>query len=455
MGPNQYVRSGPLSFCQELLLSTEVHEWVAPTISRLVQISGQLNTSAFAAAAQAMIAAHEPLRSIHIWRSGEPLCQVLAPGEIEGCFQYDDATCDTSARSALKFAYDPAGFAAARAPQMRHGIVRAAEATYLWAFGVHHIAADAISLRYYAETFCERYAGASSNRQPTGSIDHALVQRNWLRSAKAQIEYEWWLRQLDTIHPQALPVRPPGSPSVTGQRRQELRVAVGRNSVARRARDWRVPAAALFFAAFARAVAGRCATSEVAVFTNVPGRSLPGASKTTGAFYNSLPLVLRAQTGDAQSASSMTAETLYEVLDHQEVPVALLSLGASRRGAVPLAARIPITFNIVDHPLGSFRMPGCRLHEVDIATLERVTWGSGEATLLQGAPISQHSTMDWLITVLPSALTIAVEYDAAQCDPDEVRELLESYGAELRAFVGSDFGDEGGDPSLVADWSSP
>jgi hypothetical protein len=57
---------------------------------------------------------------------------------------------------------------------------------------------------------------------------------------------------------------------------------------------------------------------------------------------------------DAPSAASATAEALFEVLDHQEVPVALLSFGASRRGAVPLAARIPITFNVVDHPLGSF-----------------------------------------------------------------------------------------------------
>jgi hypothetical protein len=62
--------------------------------------------------------------------------------------------------------------------------------------------------------------------------------------------------------------------------------------------------------------------------------------------------------------------------------------------------------------------------------------------------------MDWLVTVLPSAIVIAVEYDAARCDADDVGEMRNAYGIELRYFVGSGLDDNRGDPSLVADWSS-
>jgi hypothetical protein len=63
--------------------------------------------------------------------------------------------------------------------------------------------------------------------------------------------------------------------------------------------------------------------------------------------------------------------------------------------------------------------------------------------------------MDWLISVLPAALVIAVEYDADQCDADDLRSFMEIYAEQVCCFVGFDVRERAGDPSLVADWNSP
>ncbi|WP_281406982.1 condensation domain-containing protein [Mesorhizobium sp. B1-1-1] len=454
MRSTPYIRTGPLSFCQELLLFTELSQSRAPMIARLVRIVGHLDIPAFERAVQATVTAHEPLRSICVWRSGEPVCQVMAPEDVEHSCRHEDLQSDTNVTSALQWAYGPANFSAGRAPQMRHCIIRVAEDVHLWAFGVHHISADAISLQRYAETFRQSYAGALNGLTLTTSIDYARVQRKWLSSVEAQAEYELWLRRLDAIGMEPMPVRASTSPSIVGRHRQELRIAVGgRDAVVRRAREWRVPPAALFLAAFARTVAARRVASSVAVFTNVPSRSLPGASTATGAFYNTVPLAVPVEAGDARSASSRAAGALFDALDHQEVPMALLSLGATRRGAVPLTKRIPISFNIVDHPLGNWHLPGCRLEDLDISTLDPVTWESGGAARLQEDEGSGCDSMDWLVTMLPSALVVAVEYDASLCDSDDVRSMLVAYRTEFRSFVEANHGDDKGDAALVADWS--
>ena len=452
----RFIRTGPLSFCQELLLLSEILQGCAPTVSRLVRIDGDLDIAAFAAAAQSTIAAHEPLRSICIWRSGEPRSQVSTPEDVAlGC-QFDEVRSGRDLTSFLRAVYDPATFAAGRVPQMRHSLVRVQDNAHLWAFGVHHMAADAISLARYAETFRQSYAGVAVSPRPTASIEYAETQRAWLSSCEAQIHFEWWLRMLDAIDPEPMPVKAPVPSPLSGRTRRELRLAGGgRSAVVRRAREWRVPQAAIFLAAFARTIAKRRSTSCVTVLTNVPGRSLPGASDATGAFYNTVPLPLPTQAENARSASAVAAEALFQVLERQEVPAPLLSLGALRRGAAPLAARFPITFNVVEHPLAGFRLSGCRIRDVDIATLEQVTWDSGGAMPLSTPHSFGRGSMDWLISVLPSALVIVVEYDADQCDPEDLRSLMEAYGDEIHSFMEFSGTQQACDPSLVADWRSP
>ena len=447
MNQRRYVRTGPLSFCQEMLLHIEALQGYPPLVSRLVRIDGNFDASAFAAAAQATIAAHEPLRSVCLWRSGEPFSFVLEAEDVDSCCSFENP----ASLAVLRLADDRTVFAAGRAPQMRHHLFRIGRNLHLWQFGVHHVAADAVSLQHYAETFRRSYVGESLPLQLTTSIDYARSQHAWLGSHEAQMQFEWWMRQVDLITTTPLPVRAPASPSGFGRARQESRWPVSRrNLLAQRAREWRVPPVAVFLAAFAQTLAARRAASQVVVLTNVPGRSLSGASTTTGAFYNTVPLTIPTQAGDARAASAAAAEALFQALDRQEVPTSLLSLAASRRGASPLTSIIPFTFNLVDHPLAGFELPGCCLREINAATLEPVTWGSGKFAISAAS-----GSMDWLVTVLPSALVVAVEYDAALCDADDVHAMIDEYKTDLSFFFGPEATENPGDPSLVADWASP
>lgn len=454
------VRSGPMSFCQELLLFGELFEGCAPTISRLVRITGPLDVTAFNVAALSTLAEHEPLRSTWAWEDDEPISQVVDLQGLDSPVILATPGLLGDAQATLAFVSGVLGsFSSVNPPQMRHGLIPLGEQDHLWVFGVHHMAADAMSLKYYAETFSAAYVAAPGRTQPTGSIDYARVQRRWLASAEAQAQYDWWLRTLEDIDAQALAVRPAVTPSPHTMERQELRLSEGvRREIVQCARRHRVPFAAVPLAAFARTIRSRLPASGVSVFTNVPGRSLPGASTATGAFYNSVPLRLEAHEGQAERAVAAAAEALFQALDHQEVPVSLLSLGAARRGAMPLADRLPVSFNVVDHPLSAFSLPGCYLHEVDTPTLDAPQLGYSAPAPIQYAASPARALMNWLVCLLSVAVVISVEYSPNHSDPADVKAILGEFEAELVALVEAQtvasttkFGDQ----ALVADWSGP
>ena len=158
-------QSGPLSFCQELLLYQEIFSGIPPTISRVATIRGSFDVPAFERAANATIKQHEPLRSTWEWRSGEPVCSILP---------FDPAlpsvsVLDCDAESLGAASAGPMGMTGSGLPHMRHWLVRVCDNEHLWVFGAHHMAADAVSLKLYAETFCQAYAGLPIATGPTAA----------------------------------------------------------------------------------------------------------------------------------------------------------------------------------------------------------------------------------------------------------------------------------------------
>lgn len=454
------IRSGPMSFCQELLLFGELFEGYAPTITRLVRITGPLDVTAFNFAALSTIADHEPLRSTWAWNDCEPVSQVVDLQSLSSPVIQATPSQAGDAQATRTFVSGVLGsFSSDTPPQMRHGLMAMGDHDYLWVFGVHHMAADAMSLKRYAETFSAAYAAAPGSTQPTGSIDYAQNQRKWLTSTEAQAQYDWWLQTLAQIGPQTLAVRAATSPSPHGIERQELRLPKGvRSEIVQYARRHRVPPAAVLLAAFARTIRSRLPASEVSILTNVPGRSLPGSSVATGAFYNSVPLRLEAREGKPEREVVTVAEALFKALDHQEVPISLLSLGAARRGAMPLADRLPVSFNVVEHPVTAFILPGCRLHEVDARTLDAPQLGYSAPAPVQSAVFPSRALMNWLVCLLPAAVVISAEYSPNHSDPADVKAILGEFEAELVALVElhtNTLTTISSDQALVADWRTP
>jgi Condensation domain len=351
-------------------------------------------------------------------------------------------------------ALSPSGLAAMNPPHLRHRIFRCGEDNHLWVFGAHHIAADAISLKLYAETFRLNYARAPDSSLRTTSIEYAQTQRAWLDSESAQEELVWWLRRLEPIPRGELPVRPPRQSSEVWLERQELRLSVEiRDAVLRAARSSRSPPAAVFLAAYAQTIDQRRHRSTHVVLTNVPSRNLAGAASTSGACYNTVPLLLAA-ADCASEAISAAANAIFDALDHQGVPAPLISLGCVRQGDLAITDRAPVTFNVIDHPLGDFRLPGCRLSEVELTSLEAPAWGYSGPMVLRSSKPPIRPSMDWLVSLLPSSVVLTVEYTPSYADREDVTSLLSEYEATLCRLCNEPVRDVfTGEPGIVADWT--
>ena len=448
------IREGPLTFCQELLLYSEIFTGRAPTVTRVARIDGPLDTKAFERAADATIAAHEPLRTTWAWRNDEPVAQIKSAKTLPSSTMMVDLALDSDTTALGAALAAPSRFGAMNPPHLRHWLYRRAEDNNLWCFSAHHMAVDAISLKLYGETFRATYQRSSDVPLSTTSIEYAQTQRTWLTTPAAQEELVWWLRKLGQLPSGKLPVRAPSTPSDVAFERQELRLPDAvRTAVVRAARRERVPPAAVFIAAYTQAVSQRSGVARHSVFMNLPGRSLFGAGSTSGACYNSVPFELVGAT-DASSAIAAAAEVLFEALDRQEVPAPLISLGCVRQGGAALSDRAPITFNVIDHPLSSFRLRGCRLWEVDLDTLGLPKWGHSGPILLQSGQAPTKPSMDWIVAILQSSVVLSVEYPPSYADREDVSSLLAEYENTLRILCGESAEVAPiGNAGLIADWS--
>ena len=190
---------GSLSFTQELLLAEEVANRRASLIARIVRIDGPLDPTKFLSAGHSLVAAHDPLRSVYEWQSGVPVCRVVALGTVPRVWRFENEISEEhQQRTVLYAACDPAQFDASKTPQMRSCLLPLSEGGYLWSIGVNHLAADAISMLMYADTFRQAYEGAHIPTSLTNSIEYARIQRDWLTSTEAQDHFEWWLKALAT-----------------------------------------------------------------------------------------------------------------------------------------------------------------------------------------------------------------------------------------------------------------
>jgi hypothetical protein len=451
---DEVVREGPLSFCQELLLYNELLSRVPPTVTRLVRIDGPLDVLSFTCASEAVIAAHEPLRTSWVWQQHEPVAHVKSNRNLPASTIVSDLEPEQDSVAVVAAALAPTGLAAICPPHLRHRIFRRRDSDHLWVFSGHHIAVDAISLKLYAETFRASYTRSPEVHLRTTSIEYARTQRTWLASDSAQAELLWWLRKLEPISREELPVRPPAKASDNWLERQELRLPIEvRSAVLRTARGEKSPPAAVFLAAYAQTVNRRLPRATHCVLTNVPVRNLEGATSTSGACYNSLPLVLAAEDS-AAAAISTAANALFDALDQQGVPAPLINLACIRQGKPPLPDRVPVTFNVVDHPLSEFRLPGCRLWEVDLISLGPPAWGHSGPTVLRSNQTPVRPSMDWMVSLLPSSIVLTVEYNASYADREDISAILSEYEATLRRLCSALTQDvSAGDCGLVADWS--
>ncbi|WP_084958022.1 non-ribosomal peptide synthetase [Thermoactinospora rubra] len=305
----------PLSSAQlRLWLMDQADAGVAYSIPLLVRLRGPLDVPALGAALRALVARHEPLRTLFAVRDGEPVQRVLPPEQAKvelaevrlAPHELEDAVARAARRR----------FDLAAEPPIHATLFTTGPREHALLLAVHHIAADGWSLRPLMRDLSHAYAGLDLPPLPMRYADHARHED------AADLPY--WRDRLAGLPARTRLPRRPGRPAVPGQQAREAvrRVDAGlhRRLLERATRQ----GATLFMAlhaALAAVLARAGAGEDVAVGTPVAGRSQEAAEDLVGFFVNML--VLRTDvSGDPRLGELLARvrESTLEDLSRQRAP---------------------------------------------------------------------------------------------------------------------------------------
>ncbi len=193
----------PLSFEQERLWFLHKLEPASPAynIPIAFRLTGALDIEALSAAAAALIARHESLRTRFIERDGKPEQIVLPEGEL--CFSFEDVSAQGPAealRRARQQALRP--FDLSRDPLLRLGVLALGEDDHLVLVTLHHIVSDGWSIGILQSELAALYRAAASGAAsplpplPAHYADYALWQRAQLGPDAVASHLAFWTQEL-------------------------------------------------------------------------------------------------------------------------------------------------------------------------------------------------------------------------------------------------------------------
>lgn len=283
------VAPGALSSGQERLWFFEqLHRKKAPNLIILsLALRGELDREALEHALSAVVARHEPLRTVFTQERGVPRAVVWAKADVvlEVVDGVDTGGFALSARTA-------------QPPLMTARLARLAPDHHVLTFAMHHLVADGWSLEVLKQDIAEHYGkwldGSGDVDQPRTTFSHYVsAERDWLASADAQDCERYWTDSL-TGAPPAIdlpPDRPrPARPTfvtdhvVTHLTREET-TAVVAAARARGATPFMAVMAAFY--AVLRDVTG---SPDLVIGIDSVNRSWPGSEELIGTFVNQLPV---------------------------------------------------------------------------------------------------------------------------------------------------------------------
>ncbi|MGH3763338.1 amino acid adenylation domain-containing protein [Actinophytocola sp.] len=281
---------GALSSGQERLWFFEqLHRTKAPNLLILsLDLHGTLDLDALRHALAAVVARHEPLRTVFTQERGVPRAVVGPKADVT--LEIVDG--------------DQAGFAiSARTPEpplMTVRLAAVAPGHHVLTFAMHHLVADGWSLEVLKRDIADHYerwlAGTSDIVAPRTSFSrYVAAEREWLASADARDCTRYWTDQLAGAPPTIdLPLdRPrPAKPAfVTNHVVTHLTEAeTAAVAAAARARG-ATPFMAVLAASYV-VLRDATATTDLVLGIDSVNRSWPGSEELIGTFVNQLPVRL-------------------------------------------------------------------------------------------------------------------------------------------------------------------
>jgi len=405
-------------------------------MSAAAWLEGDLDVSALKTALQTLAERHESLRTVFITTKGRLSQQVRPAGQVaiemaESDLRGDPGSVVKAVEGARRMGETP--FDLARGPLFRAMLIRVADAKYLLAITIHHIIGDAWSLEVIFDETLSLYSSSAERRSPQlpplmiQYRDYAAWQNQWLASAEARRERDYWLARLSAgMARTAIPSDYPNHGLLTfdGDSVTSTLADDSLKGIKRLAENHRTSVYGVILAAIYVLLFRYTNQPDIVIGSQTAGRTQRELEGQVGCFVNTL--VLRASIGDTHTVAEVirtVSTTLSEAARHQEYPFDLL-LEDLR---VPLAADQSPLFEIQ-----SDYVPN--LHRSQRRS------GSLKITELDERQRTTKFALSFLIGESPTdtSLLINIVYNTNRYKRDSIISLSARLGRVLQAFIEDD-----------------
>ena len=444
----------PLSFGQQRLWLVDQMDGGSPqyNLFSAYAFDGDFDEDTAQAAFNALVARHEPLRTVFAEVGGVPSQVVRDEWQLE-LVRHDLCRLDPAARAPAMAAVIAAEaghvFDLARDLMLRAVCVRSGAGSGVLMINVHHVAADGWSLAILVDEFVRLYrqfaggADAALAPLPLTYADYAAWQRDSLAGEALERHLAYWDQRLHAL-PQVhdFPLDSPRTAlqgnrgaSVTGRVKQERLAALG----ALAARH----GATLFMALHAVlgvVLARYCRSGDVVIGTPVANRGRAELEALVGFFANTLVLRTEVDAGASFAAHlERVRDVNLEAQEHQDVPFELLVERLNPPRSRAHAPLFQVMFALNSAPPAALELPGLTLRPLAPAvaaakfdlSIGAVEAGGGlDLRFDYNADLFEAATIERLLGHLLATI------DAVIADPHTPVALLRMSGtAELRALL--------------------
>ncbi|WP_213453289.1 non-ribosomal peptide synthetase [Rhizomonospora bruguierae] len=311
--------TGKLSSGQERLWFVEnLNRGKAPLLIHLeLALRGALDRAALQHALDAVVARHEPLRTVFGQSRGVPVATVWphAPIPIQ-----PRAADDPPPAPALSIG-------SGQPPLMAAYLARTGPDEHVLTLVLHHLVADGWSLMVLSRDIAEYYqryrAGDRAVPLPPVSFgQYVAAERQWLAGPEAAESESYWREQLAGAPPAIeLPLRPrPAKPDF--RTAAEIRELTTEETAALRAlaRTARATPFMAVLAAFATALTDITGVDDLVIGIDSVNRSWPGSEDLVGTFVNQLPVRLIGAGSGFGDLLALTRRQCLAAYEHDRLP---------------------------------------------------------------------------------------------------------------------------------------
>jgi amino acid adenylation domain-containing protein len=364
----------PLSPAQRRLwLLSQIHPdqvtYVVPTV---IDLHGRLDRTALQTALGALVARHEPLRTIVDGSGVEPICRVLEPGPVAVHEEQADSESDARDR-ALRFLRRP--FVLDEQPPLRADLITLGPRRHWLVIAVHHIATDGESTRIILDELGRLYdaalTGVPAGLEPLATVygDIAAWQAEQNISADSD-RLGYWVDKLRGYTDHRLALESLHADRMSDGDGRRITTWLGSDTTARvraAARDGGTTVFVVLLAAFADVVRRWSGSTDVCIGYPVSNREVAAARDLVGFFidtrviraevtgeetFASLLRTLHREVTEATAAGSVPFDQIVEALDAEGRQGPVFRIWFNHLGSAERPPRMRgLTTSVLDAPL--------------------------------------------------------------------------------------------------------